>query len=322
MPGLAALPASLRDCAPVRTLQAGLQRSRLPHAVLFRGEDLQALEVVALAFASELLRSEGNPLQHPDCFTLRPAKKSRQIAVGKREALEPNTMRALLRDLNQSANQGGYKVALIYEADRMHTAAANAFLKTLEEPPRETVLLMLTTRPYDVLPTIRSRSFQFRIPARLGRLTAQGWDQWLADYQGWIIWLQTDVDGARREPDRAILQMYGLLARFCQILDVATTTAWQSHQETLPENLTDDELEATRTGFTKGLRDNMLLEIEEATRLAGLRLSHQIPFPAGLVARAVAELESIMGLLALNMRDEVALESFFIRSLRIWTTRA
>ena len=41
-------------------------------------------------------------------------------------------MRRLIRDLNQSSNQGGYKVAVVYEADRMNPASANAFLKTLE----------------------------------------------------------------------------------------------------------------------------------------------------------------------------------------------
>ena len=162
-------------------MEANLEKGRLAHAILLKGEDLPTLEKVAHALAGVLLGNVANPNQHPDFFTLRPAKRARFIVVGKRDSDEPNTMRRLIRDLNQSSNQGGYKVAVVYEADRMNASAANAFLKTLEEPPRQTVILLLSTRPYELMETIRSRCFQFKIPARLRGSDSPEWQTWLEE---------------------------------------------------------------------------------------------------------------------------------------------
>lgn len=277
------------------------------------------LEQVALALAASLLNSPDNPSKHPDLFTLRPAKKSRSIAVGKREAMEPNTMRQLIRDLNQTSNQGGYKVAIVYEADRMNPAAANAFLKTLEEPPPQTVILLLTTRPYDLIDTIRSRCFQFKIPSQMRSADAPEWVAWLEDYRHWIHWIHTSPDEARRQSDRTMLQIYGLISRFTEHVELASSAVWDQQEASLPDSMTDDEIDALRIGLQKGVRDKLLIEIEENTRLAAIELSHKVPFPAHLLPRAIAALESTTGLLALNMKDDAALEAFFLKSLRIWT---
>lgn len=319
MPGLSALPESLRSLRPVQTLQANLQKGRLAHAILLKGEDLAMLEQVAMALSASLLGSASNPARHPDFFTLRPAKKARFIVVGRRDGEEPNTMRRLIRDLNQTSNQGGYKVAVVYEADRMNPAAANAFLKTLEEPPPQTVILLLSTRPYDLIDTIRSRCFQFKIPSRLKTADAPEWTSWLEDYRHWIHWIHTSPNEARRQSDRTMLQIYGLISRFTEQVEIASAAVWDEQEAALPENMTDDEIEALRIGLQKGVRDKLLIEIEENTRLAAIELSHKVPFPAHLLPRAVAALESTTGLLALNMRDDAAMEAFFLKSLRIWS---
>lgn len=56
-----------------------------------------------------------------------------------------------------SATEGGYRVVIVDSADEMNTAAANALLKVLEEPPKRTVLFLISHRPARLLPTIRSR---------------------------------------------------------------------------------------------------------------------------------------------------------------------
>jgi DNA polymerase III subunit delta' len=318
MAGLSALPPGLRSLRPVRTLEANLEKGRLAHAILLKGEDLAQLESVAAALAATILGAKGAPQNHPDFFSLRPAKKARFIIVGKRDSDEPNTVRRLIRDLNQSSNQGGYKVAVIYEADRMNAQSANAFLKTLEEPPRQTLILLLSTRPYDLIETIRSRCFQFKIPSGLGQPPEPAWAGWLADYRDWIQWLQREPEDARRHPDRAILRAYGLVSRFVGILEAAAAQAWQAQADSLPEHLTEEELEAMKIGQQKGVRDKLLVGIEESTRQAAIELSHHVPFPAAQLAQAVAALESVTGLLALNMKDDTALEAFFLQSLRTW----
>lgn len=317
MPGLRALSPALRALRPVRTLEENLGKGRLAHAILLKGEDLSQLEEVAAALAAAVLDIPGKPGSHPDYFTLRPARKSRSIAIGDRDNAEPNTVRHLIRELNQTSNRGGYKVAVIHEADRMNAAAANSFLKTLEEPPAQTLILLLSTRPYDLIETIRSRCFQFRIPARLSRQPDPDWQAWLDDYREWIKRLHRDPDAARAAPDATILQAYGLVSRFTSRIDASADAEWENRD--VPDYIGDDELEALRTGRHRGVRDRLLIEVEEATRLAAIELSHELPFPAGQLVRAIAALESTAGLLALNMRDDAAMEAFFLKSLRIWT---
>ncbi|MFL9845852.1 DNA polymerase III subunit [Flavobacterium rhizosphaerae] len=63
----------------------------------------------------------------------------------------------IVKALSLKAYEGGYKVMIIWMADRMHTAAANKLLKLLEEPPQKTVFLLITEKEEDILQTILSR---------------------------------------------------------------------------------------------------------------------------------------------------------------------
>ncbi len=87
---------------------------------------------------------------HEDVLWVEPESKSRAITVDRiREEVLPRIF--------NTAYSGGWKAAVIVAADRMNEAAANAFLKSLEEPPPRTVLLLLTDAPQQLLPTIVSR---------------------------------------------------------------------------------------------------------------------------------------------------------------------
>src|SRR5258708_32289795 len=66
-------------------------------------------------------------------------------------------MRDLMQAINLKPTEAEYKVAGIVAADRMNEKAANAFLKTLEEPPANSILILLTTEPQRILETISSR---------------------------------------------------------------------------------------------------------------------------------------------------------------------
>ena len=80
---------------------------------------------------------------------IRPRSKSRVIKV--------DEIRSLEKALYQSAEAGKWKVGVVLEADRMMPQAENAFLKTLEEPPNGCMLLLITSSPERLLPTILSR---------------------------------------------------------------------------------------------------------------------------------------------------------------------
>ena len=87
--------------------------------------------------------------QAPDVFVTEPASRSRKIVVDQIRGLE----RAL--QLRSAGNHK--KIGIIRDADRMQTQAANAFLKTLEEPPQNSLLLLLTALPEALPETIVSR---------------------------------------------------------------------------------------------------------------------------------------------------------------------
>jgi DNA polymerase III subunit delta' len=87
---------------------------------------------------------------HADVLWMEPESKSRAITIDRiREQLLPR--------IGSTSFEGGWKAAVILNAERMNEAAANCFLKTLEEPPPRTLLLLLSDAPQFLLPTILSR---------------------------------------------------------------------------------------------------------------------------------------------------------------------
>ncbi len=105
----------------------------------------------------KLLFGDGDLRSHPDIHRLAPEKKSRIISV---EAMRTR----LIDPMGETAFQGGWKVGVVYGADRLKTESANAFLKTLEEPPPKTLFLLLTEQPEQLLPTIISRCQRIDLP--------------------------------------------------------------------------------------------------------------------------------------------------------------
>src|ERR1019366_1241991 len=153
----------------VELLQRSLERGRLAHAYLFTGTHVDELEGIARALAKTLnclkpVRKNGVAVDscdrcvncqkvagdiHADVHWIRAESKSRIITV--------EQMRDLMQQINLKPTDAEYKVAVIVGADRLNVQAANAFLKTLEEPPARSVLILLSTEPQRLLETILSR---------------------------------------------------------------------------------------------------------------------------------------------------------------------
>ncbi len=309
-------PAALVGTPTVAVLERAIERRRLSHSLLLHGDDFDTLLLVAHAIADRLLnRAEAParfpPEQHPDCHALRPAGKMRLISA--------EATRSLIGQVQVSATVAPRKVAIIHEADRMHVTAANVFLKTLEEPPANTTLLLLTTRPYALLPTIRSRVLHFRFPSVTSALGIDGWAAWLDDYQAWLGRLPNGETDKHAVADH-IFTIYGLVARFAAVLDLATEELWKKQKENLPADLGDDEQVAIETGIANGVRLRLFGEIEQATRTFALpRLTSEAAESTrrALVA-TVAQLEHDVGLLRLNLNESAALEHFLFTALRLW----
>ena len=157
--------------AAAQSLQRGWERGRLAHAYLIAGDSLDSLEQFARTIAKCLncqnpprVGQSGLPLDscdqclscrkveqynHPDIQWIRAESKSRQI--------RGEQIGDLLQTVYLRPNEARYKVNMIVAADRMNATAANRFLKTLEEPPADSVLILLTSAPDQVLETLRSR---------------------------------------------------------------------------------------------------------------------------------------------------------------------
>ena len=318
-------PTALVGTPSIAVIERAIERQRLSHSLLLTGDDIETLQLVALAIADRLLNADGGgglpgmdpvrfaPEQHPDFFALRPTGKMRQISA--------DATRALIGKVQVSATLAPRKVAIIYECDRMNITAANIFLKTLEEPPANTTLLLLTTRPYALLTTIRSRCLHFRFPAVVADFAPDGWSAWVDDYRAWLTGLTGGI-ADKRAAAGSIFAAYGLVARFGAILDFATGEVWKKQKEKLAAEITEDEQVAIETGIANGLRARLFIEIEQATRAFALpRLREGDGNTRRALTAAIEKLEHDVGLLRLNLNESTALEDFLLSSLRLWTRR-
>lgn len=144
--------------------EALTSRSTHAHAYLFGGSPGVGKRLFADAFAAFLLclqpqagRACGTcrscQLQragsHPDRLVIEPEEQGKAIRV--------DAIRQLSDFIGQTAQQGGRKVIILHPAEAMNLNAANALLKSLEEPTRDTFLLLISDQPSRLLPTIRSR---------------------------------------------------------------------------------------------------------------------------------------------------------------------
>ncbi len=155
--------------AVAAVLQRSLANNRLAHAYLFTGDAMEDMELAACELAKavncesptkqggcdhcdscrKIDASTPPGGQHPDVRWIRPESKSRRIDIEQTRELE--------KSLHLKASAGRMKVGVIVEADRLGREAANSFLKTLEEPPDRSLLLLLSTAPEQLLETVLSR---------------------------------------------------------------------------------------------------------------------------------------------------------------------
>jgi DNA polymerase III delta prime subunit len=138
---------------PIKTyLRAALSKGTLPHALLFSGPDGSLKSLFAKELSFHILGGERDRIEketHPDLHVLRPEGKSGLHSI--------ETLRLAIEESHIAPFEASSKVFLISDAHRMQPAAANALLKTLEEPVPNTVLILLTSALQEILPTIASR---------------------------------------------------------------------------------------------------------------------------------------------------------------------
>ncbi|ARU31621.1 DNA polymerase III subunit delta' [Sulfuriferula sp. AH1] len=176
-------------------------RAQLPHAILLHGRAGLGKYQLAQVFAKWLLceqRGAGAAAaacgtcpschwfelgSHPDVHILQPGAMDDADDAGserkKSEWISVEQVRHAIDFLQLSSHRNGLRIVLLNPAEAMNAAAANALLKTLEEPPANSLLLLVSHQPSRLLPTILSRCHQLRInlpdtAQALDWLSAQG----------------------------------------------------------------------------------------------------------------------------------------------------
>jgi DNA polymerase-3 subunit delta' len=148
----------------VSYLKASLRNNRISHAYIFSGPDGVGKRLAAVNFAKALncdSVKSGEPCdlcasckkiglsKHPDIFTLSPKEEGASIRI--------EDVRALIKDVYLKPFEAHKKVYMIESAEYMKHEAANALLKTLEEPPADSIIILLTENIKSLFQTIVSR---------------------------------------------------------------------------------------------------------------------------------------------------------------------
>ena len=296
----------------IEKLKKEFLNNSLHHALLFQGGESNLIENNAIGLIREILSMKEDQVFHPDLFHLRPTGKMRIISA--------DATRNLISEINRSSNQGGAKVAFIHEADRMRKESSNAFLKTLEEPPSGTYIFLATTRPYSILPTIRSRCLQVRLESKREEIEDDEWSQWLISYENWILQL-LDRDSLKNDRSTPVFQAYGLIERLITINKNIADREWKNSLKSLPEDVEDKEKDAIETSIRKGIRSNLIKSLINRSRQVVVNSKTPIEKTAYKLTKVVELAEKISGLLEVNLKDETAFEYFWLSSLRTWSSK-
>src|SRR5205809_1799968 len=183
-------------------LRRAHEQNRLAHAYLISGPQGSGKQVLAAELASFVNGTKVSDVfsaRAREIFVAEPESKSRRIVI--------EQIRSLEHALQMRAPKGRRKVAIIVDADRLQPQAANAFLKTLEEPPKDSLLLLLSALP-EVLPeTVLSRCIEIPLAPNVQRQSK--------DEEEKLVKLLQQVS---REENWTIQFAYGLAQEFQRLL--------------------------------------------------------------------------------------------------------
>jgi DNA polymerase-3 subunit delta' len=326
-----------RQTQGVQLLQRSLARGRLGHAYLFTGHQLEELETLARTLAKTLnclqpVKTGGvttdccdeclscrkiDNESYPDVHWARPESRSRVVTV--------EQMRELMREIQLKPTEAGYKVAIIAAADRLNTQAANAFLKTLEEPPARTVLILLSTEPQRILETILSRCLRLNFSAEGARMLDDAQAEWLARFGALAAAEQKSLMGRYRLLD-VLLQKLGEIR--AQVDEALTARSPLQRHDDVEKDLRErweDELAAAIEAEYRRQRADLLLLVQWWLRDVWLHTlavgGELLNFPQLAGAESVAKkitprqaldnlqtLEQTQRLLHTNVQEALALE--------------
>ena len=146
----------------IRILQRAIANNTLAHAYLFSGQAGIGKKKTALALAAAVncvdARPEGGCGECPSCRKVDTlGHPDVRVLVPDGDEIKIDQIRQVQSDLSLKPFEGAKKVLIVDNAESMNAASSNAFLKTLEEPPGDALIILITAMPQSLLATIRSR---------------------------------------------------------------------------------------------------------------------------------------------------------------------
>ncbi len=268
----------------VEQFSVAVKKERLSHAYLLTGDDPEEVETLGKQLAAILLGAPAE--EHPDFYLVRPQSKSRRITI--------EQIRTLEKSLYLKPFKAPCKVAFIMAAERMclgQAEPANAFLKTLEEPPSATFLILGTTRPSMLLPTILSRCLRLDTLSSAEKKSSPEISNFLKK------WFENKTPGAIRAYARAAL----------------LNQIWQSRQEKLEEDFAAKEETDSEEETQKAMIESELQLMRQETIAALQREYWSLMTKDGfkdLTAgfRSIAAIEELQHGMQLNLEINLAVE--------------
>jgi len=321
----------------VQLLQRSLQRGRLAHAYLFSGHQLDELEALARSLAKTLncqkpVKAGGVAIDscdkclncrkiehgnHADVHWVRPESKSRVIVI--------EQMRELMQVIHLKPTEAEHKVAVIVAADRLNVQAANAFLKTLEEPPAKSVLILLSTEPQRLLETVLSRCLRLNFAGEGAARFDAALLEWLAKFSDLAAAEQKSLLGRYRLMDVLLQRLSGMKTRVEEALTARSPLERYEDVEKELREKWEAELKAAIEAEYRRQRTDALLAVQWWLRdvwlhtLSGGRGLLNFPALAGaerVAGRITAQqalenlgvMEQTQRLLHTNVQEALALE--------------
>jgi DNA polymerase-3 subunit delta' len=311
-------------------LRSAQQRSRLGHAYLITGAPGSGKQKLAAGLAQLVNGAAPGDVfegRAPDVYLAAPGSKSRRIVI--------DQIRDLEHALRMRANHDRPKVAIIADADRMQLQAANAFLKTLEEPPNNSLLLLLSAIPQGLPDTILSRCIEIPLAApNESKASPEELE---------LVELLNSIDPAQgggvHEAYRLAHGFQRLLGQIRQRIQEENDAALK-REETRYKNTTDGEWLETRESHYKALTESLYLQRRthlletlflwwgDVLRASARIETRELPAVRNCTAavaarlttpeilRRIRRLEELRDHLGRNVQESLALEVAFLNVFR------
>ncbi len=275
---------------PKRKIRTALARETVGHAFLFCGEDGIGKRLTALRFAQALSCDAPPASEHPDsCGSCRACRDVAAVTHPDLLLIEPDREKAnpqitidpvrnIERHMIYRPLLSARKICVIDDADRLTTGAANALLKTLEDPPDHSLFLLVTGQPYRLPATVRSRCLALRFSST----TAEQCEGVLAlrralppDDAGFLSRVAGHRIGAALNADLARLrEQHDQFLQYCRADVPAHPTATLQRAEALTkiQRARDEEADLSKARhfsdvidwLAHGLRDLLLIRLGAA----------------------------------------------------------